>query len=166
MANLTTYRILTWISLVSGIIITSDNFIFPQHEKTEVLDNGTTERTRTKVTRSYDSYYFLTKAGNKYHVPEYLYNAVLIGDTFQIHKTLIFRKPVRLSWCNTDGRCYTIDIGTINGNYLGYGVMAYLIIYPLLVLLGVLKFTTSGKQADVYMCFTVALGTLLFYLIY
>ena len=132
----------------------------------EILDNGTTEKTRTKATSSYRSYYFLTKAGNKYHVPESLYNAVLIGDSFYIYKTLIFRKPVRLSWCEEDSRCYIMAIGVINGNYFGYGVMGYLIIYPLLVILGLLRIATSGKQTNVFFCFAISLGTLAFYLFY
>lgn len=165
MANPKTYQILTWISLALGIVITSDTFLLPKTKMMEVLDNGTTERTRTSSSKGYHSYYFLTTAGNKYHVPEYLYNAVLIGDTFQVHKSLLFRKPVQLSWCRKDGRCYTFDIGVINSNYIGYGVMGYLIIYPLLVLLGIVKITPN-KKTNVYICFTVALGTLIFYLVY
>jgi|GEM_PF-1264537 len=161
-----THRILIWLSLALGIIMTSDSFILPQHRQAEVLDNGRTESIKQKSSRAHPSYYFLTKAGNKYHVNEYLYGAVLIGDTFQIYKSLVFRRPVGLSWCQKDGQCYRADIGLINGHYLSYGVMAVLILYPLLVLLGVLKITTSGKQTYVYLCFILALGTLTYYLVY
>lgn len=166
MENPKTYRILTWISLALGVIITSDTFLLPKTKLMEVLDNGTTEKTSTKPSKSYISYYFLTKAGNKYHVSEYLYYRVLIDDTLLVHKSLLFRKPVQLSWCEKDGLCYRGDIGVINGNYIGYGAMAYLIIYPLLVLLGIVKITTPNKKNNVYICFTIALGTLIFYLVY
>ncbi|AXY72897.1 hypothetical protein D3H65_02455 [Paraflavitalea soli] len=165
MAAPPTHRILIWLSLAIGIMITSDNFLLPKHQQMEVLDNGTTSRTRTEVD-SWLTYFFLTKAGNKYKVPEYLYNAVLIGDTFQIQKTLLCRRPARLSWCEKEGRCYISDIGTINGNYWGYGVMAYLIIHSLLMTLGIIKTGIPGKRKQVYFCFGIALSTLAFYLIF
>lgn len=155
-----TYRIIAGIALAITLIIAGDNYVFPVNSHSEIIENGTTD-TRSKHT----AYWLLTKEGGKYRVSGQVFNTTLIGDEIRIDRAMITGQPVQLGWCK-NGHCYTTPISIVNNNYLSSFLLLLLIIYPLLVLTGLVKINTSGRSSWLYLYCTTVAGLLFFYFTY
>ena len=145
--------------LISFLII--DLLLLPKIQKIEILDNGTIETSRTDPNDSYESYILLTKEKHRYVVPEYIFNTILIDDEFTIHKTFLFRRTAKISWCK-DEYCYIQNIGTFNSHSISYYLLGAILVLSLLVSLGLLKL----KSVNSFILLGLSVGVFIFYLVY
>lgn len=119
-------------------VIAAENFMLPYTKITEIKAGNDFEISRTSPTRSHSTRWLIAESKNRYNVPAPPYNYLSKGDDFIIYRSFIFKKPLKISWCETDG-CYIMAIGTMNGNYLSYLVLGALAIWALSNLLGIIK---------------------------
>ncbi|QEC45704.1 hypothetical protein [Pseudobacter ginsenosidimutans] len=125
-------------------VIAAENFILPFTQITEVKEANDFEISRTSPTRSHSTRWLIAASGRRYNVSAPPYNYLSKGDSFIIYRSLIFKKPLKISWCEPDG-CYIMAMGTMNGNYISLIALGALAIWALLNLLGIIKPSPERK---------------------
>lgn len=118
-------------------VIAAENFLLPVSKLIEVKAGNDFVISRSKASR-YETFILISKSNHRYNVPRPPYNYLSIGDEFIIHRSLLFKKSLKIEWCEPDG-CYIMAMGTMNGNYFSIIVISVLGLWALLNLSGIVK---------------------------
>lgn len=151
--------IVPYIAFVLLAVLILDVYVFPKKESKEVVDNGTIDG---GPKRSRQTYYLLTKTGNKYRVTETLFNTILIDQEIRIHKTYLFKRVSKVSWCETNGTCYMQHIGALVPDVFNYLFVGGLCLISLLSTAGILKFHWINN----YILLCLSAGLFAYYLVF
>lgn len=133
-------------------LIAAENFLLPASPITEIKEGNDFIISRGKTSR-HETYILIAKTGHRYNVPRPPYNYLSIGDSFIIHRSILFKKPLKIEWCEPGG-CYIMSIGTMNGNYFSMIILGVLGLWALLNLIGIVK--PSGERKGYWN--SIALG--------
>jgi hypothetical protein len=151
--------IVPYIAFVLLAVLILDIYVFPKKVSKEIVDNGTIDG---GPKRSTETFYLLTKTGNKYRVTETLFNTILIEQEIGIYRTFLFRRVSKISWCETDGTCYSQDIGAFIHGVFEYLMLGGLCLVSLLSASGILKLYWINN----YVLLCLSAGIFAYYLVF
>ena len=157
MKFLFSHKIVPHIAFMLTAILILDLFVFPKRESREVVDNRTFEKKRNP-----GDYYLITRNGNMYRVPKYLFNTILIDQEIGIYKTVLFGRYVKISWCEVDRTCHIQNTGPFNSFGVEYLLLGGLCLASLLSASGILKIHTINN----YVLFFFSAGAFAYYFVY
>ena len=157
MKFLFSHRIVPHIAFMLIALLILDLFCLPKKESREVVDNGTINEMG-----STDEYYLITRDRNRYQVPKSLFNTILIDQEIGIHKTLLFGRYVKISWCEVDRLCYIQNTSAFNTTAFAYIMLGALCLASLLSASGILKIHTLNN----YVLLFFSAGTFAYYFVY
>jgi len=160
-SKLITHRNTSILACVLISIVILDLFILPHSSKTEILGNSTVDRQKEK-NDTYHVYYFITRDNNQYKVPQYLYNTILVGDTFTVAKTPVFKRNASVQWCK-ENRCYKMNIGIFNAQTVSYWLIGILLCVSLLFSLNMVSFKKSRFKTYNYIILGASVGIFIVY---
>jgi len=152
-------KIIPHIAFVLIAILMLDNYVLPKRDNREVVDNGSIDVGRKP---KYKDFYLITKDGNKYRVTEYHFNTILIDQEIGVYRTLLFRRPVKMSWCEADGGCYIQHIGAFIPGAFEFIMLGGLCLVSLLSASGILKIHWINN----YVLLFLSAGALAYYFVY
>lgn len=125
-------------------VIFLDHYLLPKTELTDSIYSKTKESSR----RKFRSRYIRTASGDTYPVSEKTYKNLVRGQQVTLHKTILFRKNVTISWCY-EKDCNEASLQGFLDKYTG----ALLLLVPLFLLLpGLFNLVniSSGRAQFVY----------------
>lgn len=144
------------------MLMITDTFILPALKVYEVVENGTTSRTRKKRV----SYYLQMESKRRYHVTKEVYHGIAIGERCIIDRTLLFRRPIKIAWCkNNNGHVwyYVHEIGALNKHFIVFLLLGYLIIWPLGVITGIINPDASTNPYTKYLHLAATVVSFIYY---
>ena len=148
------------------LFIILDSYLLPTSELVEKKSRAYIERTNSSVTRSHETYFFVSETNHHYKVPENVFGKVSEGEPFSIRQSFLLNKPLKISWCKDD-HCYIQPMGTMNTTHLSTILFGLLSLFALICIL--LYFSKADNKISShwkFVAFGLTLGLFLFYLFF
>jgi len=115
---------------------------------------------------SHYTYFLFDDKGNKYKVPQYVFNSLVQGDSFSVTRSLLFNKTIHLQ-VNPNGGYINENSGVLNSDWFSKIIC---VIPMLLAVVGIFfkRSLKTGEQqyTDLYMAVLLTVVITCFYFIF